>query len=74
MKEAIEINKLAMDIQYEVEHADRTRPHITLFDSEKTKVFTKYFDTEFQRDKFLRKLKHSDKLKAIPGFMVNYYE
>lgn len=70
----MDINKLINDIQYEKEHVDNTRPNLTLIDKEKMTVFTKYFDTEFQRDKFLRKLRYSDKIKAIPGFMVNYYE
>lgn len=32
-------------------------------------VFEKEFDTEFERDKFIRKLKYSTKLKPLHDYM-----
>lgn len=32
-------------------------------------VFEKEFDTEFERDKFIRRLKHSTKLKPLHDYM-----
>ena len=40
---------------------------VELIDLKTLKVFKKYFDTEWERDKFLRKLKYSKKIKALKG-------
>ena len=32
-------------------------------------IFEKEFDTEFERDKFIRKLKYSTKLKPLHNYM-----
>lgn len=32
-------------------------------------IFEKEFDTEFERDKFIRKLKYSTKLKPLHDYM-----
>ena len=42
-----------------------TRPYLELYDKTTNKAFKKYFDTEFDRDKFARKLKYSSKLQVI---------
>lgn len=41
------------------------RPYLELCDTKTKKVFKKYFNTEFERDKFKRKLRYSKKLIAI---------
>ena len=40
---------------------------LKLFDKSKKKTFIKYFDCEFDRDKFSRKLKYSKKLIIVGG-------
>lgn len=37
------------------------------------KEFYKYFDTEFERDKFIRKLRYSKKLILIDDYIEDYY-
>ena len=32
-------------------------------------IFEKEFDTEFERDKFIRKLKYSNKIKPLHNYM-----
>ena len=39
--------------------------YLILYDLEKNKEFIKHFDTEFDKDKFKRKLKFSRKLMII---------
>lgn len=39
--------------------------YLELLNVETMKTFIKYFDTEFERDKFERKLRYSKKLKVI---------
>ena len=41
------------------------KPYLEIVNLETLKVFKKYFDTEFERDKFARKLKYSKKLQVI---------
>ena len=41
------------------------RPYLELYVLKKGYAFIKYFDTEFERDKFERKLKYSKELKVI---------
>ena len=41
--------------------------YLELIDLKTLKVFKKYFETEFDRDKFARKLRYSKKLKVIGG-------
>lgn len=38
---------------------------VKLYDITTRKTFYKYFDTEFERDKFIRKLKYSKKLMVV---------
>lgn len=38
---------------------------LELYDNKTKKTFKKYFDTEFNKDKFKRKLKYSKKLQVI---------
>lgn len=38
---------------------------LELFDKSTGKTFKKYFDTEFNKDKFKRKLKYSKKLQVV---------
>lgn len=45
--------------------------YLELIDLKTLKVFKKYFECEFDRDKFARKLKYSKKLKAIGGMYEN---
>ena len=39
--------------------------YLNLYNVVSKKKFKKYFDTEFERDKFIRKLKYSSKLIVI---------
>lgn len=41
------------------------KPYLELYVIDKGYAFRKYFDTEFERDKFKRKLKYSKTLRAI---------
>lgn len=38
---------------------------LKLYDITTGKTFYKYFDTEFERDKFIRKLRYSKKLMIV---------
>lgn len=40
-------------------------PRLKLYDHVTGKIFYKYFDTEFERDKFKRKLRFSAKLSVL---------
>jgi hypothetical protein len=39
--------------------------YLDLLNLDNMKVFRKYFDTEFDRDKFERKLRYSKRIKVI---------
>lgn len=39
--------------------------YVVLYDTEKEREFRKGFDTEFERDKFIRKLRYSSKIKFV---------
>lgn len=39
--------------------------YLELYVIDTKKIFKKYFDTEFERDKFARKLRYSKNLKVI---------
>jgi hypothetical protein len=39
--------------------------YLELIDLKTMKTFKKYFDTEFERDKFIRKLRYSNKISVI---------
>lgn len=39
--------------------------YLELYVIDTKKIFKKYFDTEFERDKFTRKLRYSKNLKVI---------
>jgi hypothetical protein len=39
--------------------------YLVLYDLKTEKIFKKYFNTEFERDKFKRKLKYSRRLKVL---------
>lgn len=39
--------------------------YLELIDLKTLKTFKKYFDTEFDRQKFINKLKYSSKIKVI---------
>lgn len=41
--------------------------YLTLIDLQTMKIFKKYFDTEWERDKFERKLRYSKKIKVLKG-------
>lgn len=41
------------------------QPYLRLYVIKTKKVFNKYFSTEFERDKFARKLKYSKKLIVL---------
>jgi len=45
---------------------------LKLFDLTTGKTFYKYFETEFERDKFKRKLKFSKKIKVINDYNENW--
>lgn len=46
--------------------------YLDLLDLKTLKTFRKYFKTEFERDKFARKLEYSKKLKVLNRKDVNY--
>lgn len=46
--------------------------YLVLLDLKTMKTFKKYFKTEFLRDKFIRKLKFSKRLKVLE--IGGYYE
>lgn len=39
--------------------------YVVLYDTEKEREFRKGFDTEFERDKFIRKLRYSSKIRFV---------
>lgn len=41
------------------------KSYLELYVIDTKKIFKKYFDTEFERDKFARKLRYSKNLKVI---------
>ena len=43
----------------------KSKIYLVLYNKETKKEFKKYFDSEYQRDKFLRKLKYSKKIILI---------
>lgn len=45
---------------------------IKLYNKNNKSIFYKYFDTEFDRDKFLRKLKYSKKIILINDYKSNF--
>lgn len=45
--------------------------YLILIDLTIMKIFKKYFETEFERDKYKRKLKYSKKIKVV-GSYPNY--
>ena len=45
---------------------------IKLLNKSNGKTFIKYFDTEFERDKFIRKLKYSKKIILINDYKSNF--
>ena len=47
--------------------------YLVLFDVDHRKQFRKYFDTEFEMDKFIRKLRYSKKLTVIKDSRLIYY-
>ena len=47
--------------------------YLVLFDVDHKKQFRKYFDTEFEMDKFIRKLRYSKKLTVIKDSRHIYY-
>ena len=56
----------------------KSKLYLLLMDLTTNKQFFKYFDTEFELDKFKRKLKYSKKLMVIEdsrdNLWVGYYE
>ena len=47
--------------------------YLVICNKENKKSFIKYFDTEFEKDKFKRKLKYSKKLHVIEDSSDIYY-
>lgn len=47
--------------------------YLLIYNSETHKQFFKYFDTEYEKDKFKRKLKYSKKLHVIEDSSDIYY-
>ena len=46
--------------------------YLKLLDLKTMKTFKKYFKTEFERDKFIRKLRYSKRLKVLE--IGGYYD
>lgn len=47
--------------------------YLLIYDYTKDKCFKKYFETEFEKDKFKRKLNYSKKLKVLKDGCNKYY-
>lgn len=47
--------------------------YLVLLDVDHKRQFIKYFDTEFEMDKFIRKLRYSNKLIVIKDSRTIYY-
>ena len=47
--------------------------YLVLYDKTTSKTFTKYFKSEFEMDKFIRKLNYSCKLQVIKDSRDEYY-
>ena len=47
--------------------------YLVLLDVEHKRQFIKYFDTEFEMDKFIRKLRYSNKLTVVKDSRRIYY-
>lgn len=47
--------------------------YLVLYDSVNNREFTKYFKSEYEMDKFKRKLAYSSKLFVIKDSRDNYY-
>ena len=48
--------------------------YLILYDRTTSKTFTKYFKCEFDMDKFIRKLRYSNKLQVIKDSREDYYD
>ena len=48
-----------------VKNMKKTKIFLVLYNRETKRQFTKYFDTEFEKDKFKRKLKFSTKVFVV---------
>lgn len=46
--------------------------YLELIDLKTMKIFRKEFSTEWERDKFARKLRYSKKLKVVGGLNENF--
>lgn len=46
--------------------------YLELIDLKTLKIFKKEFPTEWERDKFARKLRYSKKLKVVGGLNENF--
>ena len=44
---------------------NKIKCYLILYDTEKDRQFTRYFDTEYEMDKFKKKLQYSDKIYII---------
>lgn len=42
-----------------------SKPYLIIYNAETNKSFKKYFETEFKRDQFARKLRYSNKLSVV---------
>ena len=50
-----------------------TNIYLVLYDLTTGKTFTKYFESEFKKDKFKTKLKYSKKLKVLKDSSEDYF-
>lgn len=48
--------------------------YLILYDRTTSKNFTKYFKSEYEMDKFIQKLKYSNKLQILKDSRDEYYE
>lgn len=53
---------------------DDRKIYLEILDLKKGKTFKKYFNTEFEKDKFKRKLKFSNKLKVVADSIGDLYD
>lgn len=52
---------------------EKGKIYLVLFDIEKLKEWTKYFRTEFEKEKFKRKLKHSHRVIILEESCTEAY-
>lgn len=53
---------------------ERNNIYLILLDLQRMKEFRKYFRTEYEKDKFKKKLKYSKKIKVLEDSKEDFYK